>query len=120
METPYTKQTYHKTPGPGMYDHEKKKDDIKNKIIHDEAAHTAFSSSEPRPCNTKIKCYKPGPGTYIDINNPNHCSIKLAGKGENDEKFQQEEQGIKLGPFGSNVNKFNKSWMNPKEGPDPG
>lgn len=32
-ETPYTRQTFAKVPGPGQYEHEKKKDDIKNKII---------------------------------------------------------------------------------------
>ena len=32
-ETPYTRQTFSKNPGPGQYEHEKKKDDIKNKIM---------------------------------------------------------------------------------------
>ena len=37
-----------------------------------------------------------------------------------EERSQQEEQGIKLGPFGSNANRFFKSWLDPKAGPDPG
>lgn len=120
-ETPYTKQTFHKNPGPGAYDIEKKKDDIKNKIIQEEAMHAAFNSSDVRPVNKKIKNANPGPGTYIDINNPMHCSIKSAQTSQiNNDRSQQEEQGIKLGPFGSNNNRFYASWLNPKQGPDPG
>ena len=37
-----------------------------------------------------------------------------------EERTQQEEQGIKLGPFGTNTNRFFKSWLEPKAGPDPG
>ena len=31
-----------------------------------------------------------------------------------------ESQGVKLGVFGSTTAKFDKSWMAPKDGPDPG
>ena len=119
-ETPYTKQTYLKNPGPGQYNHEKKKDDLKNKIINEEAVHAAFNSSDIRPVNKKIKAPNPGPGTYIDINNPFHSSFKSAANINPDDRGQQEEQGIKLGPFGSNTNRFNNTWMKPKNGPDPG
>lgn len=77
-ETPYTKQTYLKNPGPGQYEHVPKADDLKQKILQDEAVHAAFSSSDVRDCNKKIKAPFPGPGTYIDINNPVHSSIKTA------------------------------------------
>ena len=117
-ETPYTRQTFSKNPGPGQYNHEKKKDDIKNRIIQEEAVHAAFNSSDPRPVNKKVKAPNPGPGTYVDINNPMHCSIKGAAK--NEDRAQQEEQGIRLGAFGSNTNRFKKSWLDPKVGPDPG
>lgn len=87
----------------------------------EEAVHAAFSSSDDRPCNKKVKAPNPGPGTYIDINNPAHCSLSTQVQNWNkEERSQQEEQGIKLGPFGSNTNRFFKSWMNPKMGPDPG
>jgi len=63
-------------PGPGQYDHEKKKDDIKNRIVMEEAVQAAFNSSDERVCNKKTKAPNPGPGTYIDINNPLHCCLK--------------------------------------------
>jgi hypothetical protein len=75
-ETPYTRQTFSKVPGPGQYNHEKKKDDIKNKIVAEEAVHAAFNISDERNCNKKVKAPNPGPGTYIDINNPIHGSMK--------------------------------------------
>ena len=34
--------------------------------------------------------------------------------------MQQEEQGIKIGAFGSVTHRFHQSWLDPKEGPDPG
>lgn len=113
--TPYTRQTFAVNPGPGKYDHEKKKDDIKNKIVMDEAIQPPFSSSDDRPCNKKVKAPNPGPGTYIDINNPLHCSLKSQNSTWNkDERSQQEEQGIKLGAFGSNTYRFTRSWMDPR------
>ena len=42
----------------------------------DEAIQPPFSSSDDRACNKKVKATNPGPGTYIDINNPLHCSLK--------------------------------------------
>ena len=38
--------------------------------------HAAFNSSDERYVNKKTKTMGPGPGTYIDINNPVHCSLK--------------------------------------------
>jgi len=76
IETPYTKQTFHKNPGPGHYYSTKKKDDIKNRIVMEEAVHAAFNSTEERLSTKKIKSTNPGPGSYIDINNPLHCSLK--------------------------------------------
>ena len=76
-ETPYTRQTYAKNPGPGQYNHEKKKDDIKNRIIMEEAVHAAFNSSDERSVNKRTKAPNPGPGSYIDINNPVNSSLKI-------------------------------------------
>ena len=75
-ETPYTKQTYHQNPGPGQYSIDKKRDTLKNKVIQEETVQAAFNSSDIRDVNKKIKSPNPGPGTYIDINNPFHSSIK--------------------------------------------
>lgn len=35
-KAPYTRQTFSTVVGPGQYDHEKKKDNIKNKILIEE------------------------------------------------------------------------------------
>ena len=87
----------------------------------EEAVHAAFNSSDDRPCNKKVKAPHPGPGTYIDITNPMHCSMKTQVQNWNkEERTQQEEQGIKLGPFGTNTNRFANSWLEPRAGPDPG
>lgn len=118
-ETPYTRQTFSKVPGPGTYNHEKKKDDVRNRILHEETVHPPFTSSDDRPCNKKVKAPVPGPGTYIDIYNPVHCSLKTANLNK-EERTQQEEQGIKLGPFGANKDRFFNSWLDPRDGPDPG
>ena len=37
-----------------------------------------------------------------------------------EDRSQQEEQGIRLGPFGSNTHRFQKLWLDPKDCPDPG
>jgi len=42
----------------------------------EEAVQAAFNSSDERVCNKKTKAPNPGPGTYIDINNPLHCCLK--------------------------------------------
>ena len=117
-ETPFTKQTYHKNPGPGTYNHEKKKDAIKDKIIQEEAVHVAFASTEIRPVNKKVKSPNPGPGTYINIKNPLHCSIKGA---QDEAKMDQQDDanGMKPNPFLSSTQR-EAFWQKPREGPDPG
>ena len=77
ITTPYTKQTFLKNPGPGSYNPGKKKgDDIKSKLLLEETVHVPFGSSDERDVNKKPKSNNnPGPGTYIDINNPNNSSI---------------------------------------------
>jgi len=63
-------------PGPGSYHLEKKKDDVKAKVLVDEAVKVPFSSGEERDWNKKKqKQVAPGPGSYIDINNPNNSSV---------------------------------------------
>jgi len=72
---PYTKQSYYQSPAPGAYNVDKKKDDVKNKILMEETLHVPFGGSDERGCNKKVKNSNPGPGSYIDINNPLNSSI---------------------------------------------
>ena len=62
----------------------------------------------------------PGPGTYIDINNPNNSSICKSLNKIKEDRTLAESQGVKLGVFGSTTSKWTGSWLKPKEGPDPG
>ncbi len=75
LNAPYTKQTYLQTPGPGQYPLNKKKDDIKTRLLQEETVQVAFCQQEERDCNKDLKTVNPGPGAYIDINNPNNSSI---------------------------------------------
>ena len=68
------------------------KDDIKHRIVLEEAVHAAFNSSDERQVNKKTKAPNPGPGSYIDINNPLHCSLKTqAATWNKEDRTQQEE-----------------------------
>lgn len=123
ITTPYTKQTFMKNPGPGTYPFEKKKgEDIKSKLLMEETVHVPFGSSDEREVNKKFKSTGPGPGTYIDINNPNNSSICKSLNRIKEDRTLAESQGIKIGAFGSTANRFDKftSFMYPKEGPGPG
>ena len=54
INTPYTHPTNFENPGPGKYDFEKKKkDDIKQKILMEEAVTVPFGSGAERDCNKK-------------------------------------------------------------------
>jgi hypothetical protein len=53
ISAPYTKPSFASNPGPGKYNHEKKKDDIKTKILLEESVHVPFSSSVERECNRR-------------------------------------------------------------------
>lgn len=81
-----------------------------------------FNCSDERSCNKKVKGIAPGPGTYIDINNPNNSSICKSLNKIKEDRTLAESQGVKLGAFGTTCGRFDKSWMNPKqpEAPGPG
>ena len=122
IETPYTHPTSMLNPGPGKYNHEKKKDDIKSRILMEETVHIPFGSSDERACMKKpaTKQTVPGPGTYIDINNPLFSSVsKPLLKFSSDRTFA-EAHGIKLGAFGTNSKRFDKGVFEGKHGPGPG
>ena len=62
----------------------------------------------------------PGPGSYIDINNPQNSSVsKPLLKFSSDRTFA-EAHGIKLGAFGSNTKRFDSVGQNKKDAPGPG
>ena len=54
-------------------------------------------------CNKKTKTAAPGPGTYIDINNPNNSSICKGLSKIREDRTLAESQGVKIGVFGSNT-----------------
>lgn len=71
INTPYTHPTNFVNPGPGKYHQDKKRDDIKAKILMEDTLHVPFLAGAERDCNKKgNKQAVPGPGTYIDINIP--------------------------------------------------
>lgn len=121
MDAPYTHPTNFQNPGPGKYNHEKKKDDIKAKILLEETVHIPFGTSEERACNKPHpKTLVPGPGTYIDPLNPHNSSVaKPLLKFSSDRTFA-EAHGIKLGAFGSNAKRFDRGLFDGKNGPGPG
>ena len=62
----------------------------------------------------------PGPGQYIDISNPHHSSVcKSLLKFSADRGFA-EAHGVKIGPFGSNTQRFSGNYFSTREGPGPG
>ena len=75
LNAPFTKATFNKNPGPGAYLKSKKNEDIKARLLQEETTTVPFGASDERPCNKLIKAPNPGPGSYIDINNPNYSSI---------------------------------------------
>ena len=110
-----------KNPGPGAYfPHKKKGDDIKSRLLVEETVHVPFGSMDPRDCNKHKGSKIPGPGTYIDINNPNNSSICKSLNKIKEDRTLAESQGVRLGVFGSTTSKWTGSWLKPKEGPDPG
>ena len=87
----------------------------------EETVRVPFMSGGERDCNKKAnKHQNPGPGTYIDINNPHYSSVaKPLLKFSSDRTFA-EAHGIKLGAFGSNTKRFEKNEFSGKDGPAPG
>lgn len=69
--------------------------------MQEETVTVPFGASDERPCNKGIKAPNPGPGTYIDINNPSHSSICKSLNKIQEDRTLAESQGVKLGAFGS-------------------
>ena len=83
--------------------------------------HAPFNSTKERDCLRKgPKGGVPGPGQYIDISNPHHSSVcKSLLKFSADRGFA-EAHGVKIGPFGSNTQRFSGGYFAAREGPGPG
>ena len=78
-----------------------------------------FGASDDRDCNKPTKAPNPGPGSYIDVNNPNTSSVcKSLAKIQEDRQLAAS-QGVKLGAFGSTTER-GTFWVSGKEGPSPG
>ncbi len=76
IEAPYSRPQVLNNPGPGKYNIDKKKDDVKTKILMEETVKIPFNSSDERGCNKPDQTSQaPGPGAYIDINNPQNSSV---------------------------------------------
>lgn len=75
ISAPYTKQTYNSTPAPNAYFDNKKKDDIKARLLAEEVQVVSFGSRDNRPCNKPIKAPYPGPGNYINIFDAKNSSV---------------------------------------------
>jgi hypothetical protein len=87
----------------------------------EDGVHIPFLQSGERECMKKYsKANSPGPGQYIDINNPHHSSVcRTLLKFSSDRGFA-EAHGIKIGPFGSNSKRFTGGYFAGKQGPGPG
>lgn len=78
-----------------------------------------FGASDDRTCNKPVKAPFPGPGSYIDVNNPNTSSVcKSLAKIQEDRQLAAS-QGVKLGAFGSTTDR-ETFWVKGKDGPSPG
>lgn len=122
LSAPYTKQTFLANPGPGQYQIDKKKgEDIKSRLLQEETVSVAFGQQEKRDCNKVVKSPNPGPGAYVDINDPRFSSVCKSLAKIREDRTLAESQGVKLGVFGSNTSRQKESWLNVKnENPGPG
>lgn len=75
ISAPYTKQTFNKNPAPNAYFDQKKKEDVKARLLAEETVTVPFGSRDDRPCNKAVKAPNPGPGNYIDIYNATNSSV---------------------------------------------
>jgi len=118
---PYTAPCKDNVPGPGQYSMDKKTEDVKNRVLLEDALHVPFGVSDERNCLRKQKKNnEPGPGQYIDISNPNNSSVcKSLMKFSNERGFA-EAHGVVIGPFGATSKRFEKNYFEPKNGPAPG
>ena len=119
LSAPYTKATFNRNPGPGAYLKSKKKEDIRARLLQEETVTVPFGASDERGCNKMTKVANPGPGTYIDINNPNNSSICKSLNKIQEDRTLAESQGVKLGAFGSTTLRAD-FWQEAKKGPGPG
>lgn len=118
-DAPFTRQTFAKNPAPNAYFDQKKKDDIKARLLAEEIVPVPFGSKDERPLNKPLKDTNPGPGNYIDIYSAQNSSVANKLTKIQEDRAIAEQQGIKTGGFGSNSER-DAFWAKPKPGPAPG
>ena len=96
-----------------------REDDIRARIINQESLKVPFGISDERDCNKKDKPSNPGPGTYIDVNNPIYSSVTRGILKFATDRGIMQAQGLASGPFGSTSERFNRGVFEPKSGPGP-
>lgn len=74
ISAPYTSATFNRNPGPGTYMSGKTRDQTKAKVLFEESLNIPFKTSADRNCLKQTNEKNPGPGHYIDINNPKNSS----------------------------------------------
>jgi hypothetical protein len=77
-----------------------------------------FNSTEERMPGGKSQT--PGPGQYIDIENPIHSSVTKGILKFATDRGIMEAQGIASATFGSSQTRFKHGMFHSKEGPGPG
>ena len=85
------------------------------------AVKVPFNSSTLREAeHTTKENQQPGPGTYIDVNNPIHSSVTKGILKFATDRGIMEAQGLTCEPFGSTEKRFKAGYFRTKEGPGPG
>ena len=123
ITAPYTKPTFVKgVPGPGKYDHEKKKDRRQTFVEEKTSNYIPFSASSQRDClKDNGKTGAPGPGQYIDVNKPQYSSVAKNLLKFSQDQMQAKAHGVQIESFGSKTEKFRDGgYFKPKLGPGPG
>lgn len=79
-----------------------------------------FNSSTTRENSSKAEYQIPGPGHYIDINNPIHSSVTRGILKFATDRGIMEAQGLASGPFGSTEKRFKDASYGNQDFPGPG
>lgn len=93
-DAPFTRQTFSKNPAPNAYFDQKKKDDVKARLLAEETVSVPFGSKDDRPLNKPIKNKNPGPGDYIDIFSAQSSSVCSKLTKIQEDRAIAEQQGI--------------------------
>jgi hypothetical protein len=87
------------------------------------AVKVPFNSSTGRQSQAQAPAKEnqlPGPGAYIDVNNPIHSSVTKGILKFATDRGIMEAQGLACEPFGSTETRFKAGYFRTKDGPGPG